>query len=366
MKNFFPMTLSWYLIRHYLLNFAIILLGILGIVYLFDTVELLRRAAKVEGMSLGLVLQMSMFKLPLVGQIVFPFAVLFSAILTFWQLSRRHELVIVRSSGLSVWQFITPIVLTALVIGAVNITLINPLSALLLAKYETLENEYLEQKSSLVSLSDQGLWLRQEHEGGTAILHSGHIKMPEWVLDNVMVFFFSANNDFLRRIDATSANLGTGEWTFNDAVVNKPKQPPEQADLMTMATDLTVDELENSFSTPETISIWKLPAFIKILEETGFDSTGLKIHFQNLLAQPLLFMAMILLAASVSLRPPRLRGTSVLVMSGVLIGFIVFFASSFLQALGASQQIPIIVAAWFPALISFLLGIGALMILEDG
>ena len=77
-------------------------------------------------------------------------------------------------------------------------------------------------------------------------------------------------------------------------------------------------------------------------------------------------MAMVLLAASVSLRPPRLRGTSVLVVAGVIIGFFVFFASSFLQALGASQQIPVFVAAWFPAFISFLLGIGALMTLEDG
>lgn len=366
MKQFFSKTLSWYLIRQYLINFLMLLLGLLAVIYLFDTVELLRRAAKIENMPLSLTLVMGLYKLPEVGQLVFPFAILFSAMLTFWQLTRRHELVIVRSSGMSVWQFITPIILTALMIGVIKVALVNPLGALLVGKFENLETEYLDRKSSLITLSEQGLWLRQEDEAGKAILHSSSVKLPEWVLNNVMVFFFSPENDFIRRIDAKSSTLKDGQWSFNEAVINKPKEKPQATDFLTLSTDLTIGELENSFSAPETISFWKLPAYIDILEETGLDSTSLKIHFQTLLAQPLLFMAMILLAASVSLRPARLRGTSVLIVSGVFMGFFVFFASSFLQALGASQQIPIIVAAWFPAIISFILGIGALMVLEDG
>jgi lipopolysaccharide export system permease protein len=366
MKNFIPGTLGLYLVRHYFLNFVLLLIALLGIIYLFDTVELLRRAGKVGNIPLSLTLTMGLYKLPEVGQLVFPFAVLFSAMLSFWQLTRRHELVIVRSAGLSVWQFVMPLLLVALTIGIFKVTIINPLGAIFVGKYESLETEYLERKGNLITLSENGLWLRQTHEGGSAILHANTIEMPSWSLKNVMVFFFTTNNDFIRRIDAKSASLGQGQWTFDNAVVNAPKQITEHADILSMATDLTIGDLESSFSAPETISFWKLPSYIKVLEDTGFDSTSLRIHFQNLLAQPLLFMAMVLLAASVSLRPPRLRGTSILIVSGVIIGFVVFFTSSFMQALGASQQIPIIVAAWFPALISFILGVGALMVLEDG
>lgn len=364
--SFFPFTLSFYLMRHYFLNFMMMLMGLLAVIYLFDTVELLRRASKVENIPLSTVLSMGLYKLPEVGQLVFPFAVLFSAMLTFWQLTRRHELVIVRSSGLSVWQFIAPILLVALSIGIVKICLVNPLGALLVSKYENLEAEYFNKETSLITLSEQGLWLKQSDENGTAILHSAKIKMPEWVLDHVMVFFFNNDNDFIRRIDATAAKLEGGQWNFTNATINAPSQIPEKVDFLTLGTDLTINELENSFSAPETISFWKLPAYIKILEDTGFDSTGLKIHFQNLLSQPLLFMAMVLLAATVSLRTSRMNGASILIVLGVFIGFIVFFSSSFLQALGASQQIPIVVAAWFPAIISFLLGLGVLMALEDG
>lgn len=366
MRHVFPPTLNRYLVRCYFVNFMILLTGLLAVIYLFDTVELLRRAAKIENIPLSLTLMMGLYKLPEVGQLVFPFAVLFSAMLTFWQLTRRHELTIVRSSGLSVWQFITPLIVLALLIGVIKVVLVNPVGAVFIQKFENLESQYLERKSSLVTLSEQGLWLRQANENGKAILHSERIDIKDWSLNDVIVFFFTEDNSFIRRIDAKKAKLEEGQWGFEEAVVNAPKQIPEKADYLTMVTDLTVGELQNSFAAPETISFWKLPNYIKILEETGFDSTSLRIHFQNLLSQPLLFMAMVILAASVSLRPPRIRGTSFLIVTGVIIGFIVFFASSFLQALGASQQIPVIVAAWFPALICFLLGIGALMVLEDG
>lgn len=366
MKIFFPTTLSFYLIKNYLLNFIIILVGLLSIIYLFDTVELLRRSANAGDVPLPLVLGMGMYKLPEVGQMVFPFAILFSAMLTFWKLTRRHELVIVRSAGLSVWQFIMPILLTVFLIGMFQMTVINPLGALMISKYERLESQFLNKDTSVISLSDQGLWLRQEHEGGKAVLHASKIKLPEWDLQNVIVLFFSNENDFLRRIDAERSNLEEGKWTFKNAVVNMPGGFPQKYDLLSMGTALTLNELESSFADPETISFWKFPAYIKTMEQTGFDSTSLRIFFQGLLAQPLLFMAMVLLAGSVSLRPPRLRGTSSLIMVGIGIGFFVFFASSFLQALGGSQQIPIFIAAWFPAIISFILGVGALMVLEDG
>ena len=75
---------------------------------------------------------------------------------------------------------------------------------------------------------------------------------------------------------------------------------------------------------------------------------------------------MVLLAATVSMRPPRNKGTALLIAVGVLMGFFVFFMSSFLQALGSSHQIPIFFAAWTPALVTFLLGVAVILNLEDG
>ncbi len=366
MKFSFPATLSLYLAKLYFLSFLVIWGVLLSIVYLFDTVELLRRAAKFDNVPFGLVLEMGLFKLPEVGQILLPFAVLFSAIYVFWLLTKRSELVIVRAAGLSVWQFLGPVVGVGLLIGVFQMGVINPIGALLISRYEALETAYLIEKESTVSVSEQGLWLRQKLDGGHIILHAEKVKMPDWVLNGVMVLFFKADDSFARRIDAKEATLRPGSWFFETAVINQSGTPPQKVEKTTLKTDLTINEIEESFSTPEATPFWQLPSYIHTMEATGFDSTKLRIHFHSLLAQPLLFAAMIVLAASVSMRPSRFQGSGYMIMFGVMIGFVIFFMSSFLKALGASDQIPVVLAAWFPPLIALLAGIGAIMTTEDG
>jgi len=366
MKNFMPPTLTMYLSRLYLLAFLGLLGILLGIVYLFETVELLRRAAKFDDVPLSLVLQMGLLKLPETGQIILPFAVLFSALYTFWLLARRHELVILRSAGLSVWQFLGPILGVAMLAGVVHMTIINPVGAWMMVRYNTLEQQYLTADDKTVSISDQGLWLRQKTDNGHVVLHASKVQMPQWKLDDVMVLFFDDQETFFRRIDSKSAVLGPGQWTFQNATINDVGRPPVMVGGTVLPTSLTVTEIEESFSTPEETPFWTLPAYIHTMESTGFDSRKLKIHFQTLLAQPLLFAAMVMLAATVSLRAARFQRTSVLMGAGVVFGFLMFFFTSFLKALGASDQIPVLLAAWFPPLIALALGTSVIMTTEDG
>lgn len=356
-------TMNRYLARTYLTNLMLMTAALLGVIYLFDTIELLRRASKAENAPLPLILEMGLLKLPDNGQTAFPFAILFSAMFTFWKLSLRQELVVARASGFSAWQFLAPAVAVAMAASCLNLALVNPAGSLFLTRYQALETERLSPRKSTVALLREGLWLRQGVDGGYVILHAGRVGLPDWALKNVVVFYFDDNNDFLRRIDAPSARIEDGFWIFEQkpGAAASPAGRPEK-----LPTDLTVREIEDSFNTPESLSFWALPGFIRTMEATGFDSTRLRIHFHALLSQPLLFAAMILLAACVSLRPPRFRGGFTVMAAGIVTGFFVFFMSSFLQALGASHQIPVVLAAWAPALITLLLGIATMLVLEDG
>src|SRR5690606_16642374 len=133
-----------------------------------------------------------------------------------------------------------------------------------------------------------------------------------------------------------------------------------------LPTELTARKIEESFADPETISFWHIPEYLRIMTETGFPGTRLAIHFQALLAQPFLLAAMILLAATFSLRPQRFGGTGAMITLGVSVGFFIFFMESILQAFGISQKIPVSLAAWTPAIVSLLLGTTALLHTEDG
>lgn len=364
-----PATLSRYIARTYFVNLIFLLMILLGIIYLFDIVELVRRASKREDVPFMLVLQLGLLKLPEVGQLLFPFAILFSAMFTFWQLTRRYELIVLRSAGFSVWQFLAPVIGVAFLVGILQMLIINPVGAVLMGKYAELEKQYLSHNASQIAFFEEGLWLRQDLEepGNYAILHAPRIENTTWHLRDVTMLQFDARNNFLLRADARRAVLKKGYWEFHDVKLHRQGVTAAQdQERYKLPTALTIDEIEESFASPDTMSFWNLPDYIQTLEATGFDATRLRVHYQNLWAQPLFFASMVLLAACVSMRPPRQRGAFVLIVLGIFIGFIVFFMSSFLQALGTSHQLPIVLAAWSPALICFLLGLTVIMNLEDG
>ncbi len=50
---------------------------------------------------------------------------------------------------------------------------------------------------------------------------------------------------------------------------------------MSLPTDLTVDRVQESFASPDTLSVWALPGFISLLERSGFSAIRHRLHFQT-------------------------------------------------------------------------------------
>jgi lipopolysaccharide export system permease protein len=75
---------------------------------------------------------------------------------------------------------------------------------------------------------------------------------------------------------------------------------------------------------------------------------------------------MILVAATVSLRFFRFGGIARMVLGGVIAGFVLYVATELTEDLGANGIIAPEMAAWLPAILGSLLGVLALLHLEDG
>jgi lipopolysaccharide export system permease protein len=359
-------TLSRYIGRQFLLWFCLMLLLFLGIILMLDTIELLRRAGTKPDITFWLILKMALYKLPDVGQQVFPFVVLFSAMYTFWRLTRSAELVVARAVGVSVWQFLTPVVVSAVLIGVLKVTVINPVGAVFLAEYDKLDEIYLRLKSNSMDVSAGGLWLRQSDEDNQFFIHADKVDPNSFELQQVSVFHFDRNGAFLDRIEAPKAMLAPREWRLVDAVQYFGKGKVERIGNRVVPTELDRSTIEESFAEPGSISFWALPHFINTLEATGFPAVRHRLYLQSLLSQPVLFCAMVLFAAAFSLRMPRRGGALLVLTGGVMTGFVIFVFTDVIRTLGLSGTIPVPLAAWSPAGVAVMLGIALLLHLEDG
>jgi len=359
-------TFAGYIGRQFLVWCANAFFALVFLIALFDTIELLRRTASDQSVSLGVVIAMALFKLPHLAEQAVPFAILFGGMMAFWRLNRHHEVVVVRATGMSAWEFLLPVLLIALGIGIVQVTIYSPFASAMLLHFERLEAQYTRGKSSLAAISGEGLWLRQSTKEGHYVLHAVGIHPQQMQLDGVLVLGLQSNDRFAYRIDADQGVLEPGAWRLVNARITGPSGPPDRRPVYRIPTDLTRENIQDSFATPETLSFWALPAFIEVLERAGFSALRHRLYFQSQIADPLLLCAMVLFAASFTLRPLRRGGTTLLIGAGVATGFIIHFASDVVYALGLSARIPVPLSAWSPAIIGCLLGSAVLFHLEDG
>lgn len=361
-------TLSYYIGRRFLLDFLLLITLFIFLIFMFDTVELLRRAASKPNVSFATVVGMSLLKLPHLGQEIFPFAILFGGMASFWRLTRSNELVITRAAGVSAWQFMFPVLVVAFGLGVLQVTIINHFASATLTRYELLEARHIKGNDNLLALSGSSLWLRQSNETGQSVVHADHVLQQgqDVALSNVVVFMYSGEDTFSGRLNAETAELEDGFWRMTNTWVYKPDQSPVFEKEYWLETDLTLNKIQDSFAPPETMSFWALPGFISQLEKAGFSAIRHRLHWHTLLAAPFLMCAMILIAATFTLRQSRRGATTFVIAGGVLSGFVLYFFSDVVFALGLSDSIPVVLAAWTPSGVATLLGLTMLLHLEDG
>jgi len=360
------LTLSWYIGRQVLLGILTVLLALGMVALVIDIVEHLRRASDKEGATFGLVLLLALLHQPFLLQKLMPFATLFGSMYGFQRLTRTQELVAARAVGVSVWQFLLPALLVAAGLGVITVLAFNPLGSAMVARYEKLEATVLSSRASLVQVSAGGLWLRQEQNGRELLIHARQMTRQPPVLERVVVFIYEDGVRFTGRIDAPSARLEPGQWVLEGPMISGIDGERALEESFVIPTDLTPDRIQESFAAPETMSFWALPGFIDSLEAVGFSAREHRLYWHGLLALPLLLSAMLLIGTTFSLRLTRRGGTGLLVVGGVLAGFLFYIMSDVVFAVGLSGRLPVILAAWTPAGVAILLGVTTLLHLEDG
>ena len=366
------MTLSLYVARKFLMAFLLVFTGFAGVLMLLDLVEELHRASG-QAISFAQAAGLAALNTPDGLYRILPLVTILATLILFLGLARTSELVVVRAAGRSALRCLVPVVLTALVIGVVGVAVMNPIVAVTSDAYDKLQSHYSAGgPENVMSITREGVWLRQGSAEGQTVIRAEHASLDGTQLTNASFLSFDATGQPLTRIEAATAELGGGAWALTDAKVwhfadtANPELMATTAATMSLPSDLTRQQIRDSFGAPGEVPIWQLPAFIDQLVKAGFSAREQRVWLQMELALPLLLAAMVLIGAGFTMRHVRFGHSGMLVLFALIAGFSIFFLRNFAQALGASGQIPIVLAAWGPPAVAVLLSMGLLLHLEDG
>ena len=364
------MSWSWTLYRYlaiqFLLGVTLVYATLLVLAFSIDMMNLLNRTSG-HDVGTSVIVGMALLQLPDLGQKMMPFAVLIGGVVTFTRMSRSQELVATRAAGISAWDMLLPPLAVAVGLGVIAVTMFTPVSAKMFAEFSGLEARYIKGQASELSVSQNGLWLRQGNEAHQSVIHALHVADQGRHLEDVLVFLYSGDDHVVGRIDAGSADLGDHVWKLKDAYVSGAAGPPvvHHAEY-SIETTLTPDQIQQSYAAPDTMSFWDLPGYIRVAKAAGFSARNYLLYLYSLYALPALFAAMVFMAASFSLRTAREGGITKVILLSTACGFGVYFFDRLTNVLGTSGTVPYWLAATAPAIASILIGMTLLFNQEDG
>lgn len=358
------MTLGRYFGMRFLVTVLAVFGGVVFLVALLDSVELMRRTSSNENATALSVIKLSFFRVPIIAERIMPFCALIGAMSCYLSLSRRNELVVARAAGVSAWEFTAPAVIVALLLGVFATLVYNPVAAALQERSKRYEIEIFGQRE--FGQQEAGFWVRQRSPDGQSIINAAKSRQQGLRLEGVTIFTFDHDGRYQDRIEARTAILRDGAWELAEARVYPNNAPPALHDTYLLKTNLSREQVRETFSTPETLTIWELPEYIRLAENAGLAAAGYRLQYQKLLSRPFLLASMVLLAAAFSLRFARMGGVQKMVLGGVLSGFLLYVLSKITDDMSKTELLSPLTATWAPVLVGGLTGFLVLLYQEDG
>ncbi|WP_371154437.1 LPS export ABC transporter permease LptG [Jannaschia sp. 2305UL9-9] len=365
------MTLALYISRRFLSLVFIVSLVFTGLLLPIDLMEQLRR---LEGQDADIAdgLRLAALNLPAALYQILPLIVILATLALFLALARSSELVVVRAAGRSAVRALLAPVLAALLLGVIALAVANPIVAATQGIYEREIAQFRTGLSSVLSVSEEGVWLRQGDAEGQTVIRAARSSLGGTILFEATFIAFDAEGTPIERIDALRAELSAGQWFLLDAkrwplgTSDNPERDAVSQGSTTIPSTLTENQIRDSFGVPSSIPIFKLPAFIAQLDAAGFSGRTHRVWLHMELANPFMLAAMVMIGAAFTMRHVRAGKSGTMVLMALLLGFGIFFLRSFAQTLGENGQLPVALAAWSPPFAAILLSLGVILQLEDG
>jgi lipopolysaccharide export system permease protein len=273
-------------------------------------------------------------------------AMLIGAIITFMQFARNSEMVVMRSTGLSMFQIFRKTIPVAAAVAMLHFVIADQLTPRAEAALNTWWEETDPHRDDGPEKQAQNAqWFRI----GEDIAQASGSARNGAQLNNIRVYQRDANKVLSRRITARTAEAQpNGFWELRDATVMRvegDRAVSAKEPVYLWRTPLRPEDAERVFSeTPEISSetaAGSLAGNAPARQSRGFLAT----RVYRALAEPMVALAMLLLALPLTLGHPRSDFTRP-VLYAVLGGLLYLVVDGLLTAMGQAGALPPFLAAW--------------------
>ena len=297
---------------------------------------------------------LSLLFIPSLLNYFFPFVILLSGIWFFLKIKKTDELTSMNVSGMSNLSVIIIPSILSIILGIFFVTALNPITSLLVKKYETVKGNYEKEQDYLATVTVNGIWIKERGLKANYMIRASHLEKEN--LMGVTIYEFDKDNNFTRRIEADSANITSLKWVLkNITVINSEgimlAEPIKDPFYFSM---YDIKKIKSLYSNLDTISFWDLEHEINLLKQRGYSTREMQVKLHRSLAFPFFLLSMVLLSSVFTLGTTFKDNNWTYILLTITASVVIFFFNDFSAALGKTDKLPVELSVWMPIAIIFL------------
>jgi LPS export ABC transporter permease LptG len=294
-----------------------------------------------------------------------PVAALVGAVVTCTLFARSGELIAMRASGMSATRVAYPILLLTAVLAATAFLVQDRIAPHTNSSAQALKDEILKRPPRTYGAAPGGRWIF----GSAGRLYHYRLFDPELrQFRGLSVFTVDLQNpDITSHTTSPTVRWDGKAWKAEGGWSRSFRHDAQTSDLRTLGAGEAIDiDPPEHFSQrertmvrendlPEQMSLEDLGAQIRAIENSGFDTTKLRVAWHVKLARSVTPLVMVILGLPFAFRVGR-RGSLYGVGVSLLLVLAYWAAFAITNALGTEGALPAAVAAWTPNVLFAALG----------
>lgn len=329
------------------------LLALLSVLCIFIAIDYLGTMDDFieSGISLLRAFQYVVLKMPFVITQAMPVILLLAILIVFGLMSIHNEIIIINSSGISIYALVKPVIVLSVVAAFLSFFLDEHIVPGTMLKANNIKNQEIKKKKT-AKFRNYNIWFKHHR----MITHIKYFDPSNSTIMGLSSYRFDDDFNLIQRIDAEEGVFADNHWELSNCMVQKLNHSKDtykvsvhtslQEDLK-LSPDDFLQGIQNSVE----MNFRDLMALIRKVEAEGYDATSYRVDLYAKSAYPFTCVILALVGISLTARKRLRDGIAISISYGIGIGFLYYIFHNFCVSLGYGGVLPPILAAWMANLI---------------
>ncbi len=343
-----PRILEAYVGREFLKLSSLSLATFISIFIIVDFFEKIDRLVRAQ-LGAGDLLRYFLLKVPFAVSEVLAPAVLLGAMLTFGLMSRSHETMAIRTSGLDILRLTRPVIILSILAAVLLLCLKLYLVPWSQGRLNLFWETQVEKKPPPSLLNMQHFW----YKGDQVIYNILLFRKDMQTLEGVKIYFFDRQFNLIQIIAATRAQWQGNHWRFYEGFIQTLDPRGEEFGEKFQERDMVLTERPEDFAGLEKkvteMDLTELYRFVQRLERDGYKSTSYRLDLYRRISLSITPLILVIMGLALTLRGERINIPAMITV-GLGLMFVYWLFSGFCLSFGEAGRWPIFWAVTIPHL----------------